>query len=116
MINEQTFNMTPDIMQAERRRYARTQVAVPIELRSQGLDVPMRLQTSDLSQGGCYVEMALTLDIGTRVDVVLWLDGHKVSTRGVVVTRHPQFGNGIEFVGMFAESERKLRDFLDSRD
>jgi c-di-GMP-binding flagellar brake protein YcgR len=106
----------PSILQAERRRYPRTQIAVQIEIRPQGIDVPMRLETTDLSLGGCYVEMALTLDIETKLDIVLWLDGQKVSTRGVVVTRHPQFGNGIEFVGMFSESERKLRCFLDSRD
>jgi len=76
----------------------------------------MRLETSDLSLGGCYVEMALTLDVGTKLDIILWLEGQKVSTRGVVVTRHPQFGNGIEFVGMFSESERRLRSFLDSHD
>ena len=116
MIKAQTWSVEPSILQAERRRYPRTQIAVQIEIRPQGIDVPMRLETTDLSLGGCYVEMALTLDIETKLDIVLWLDGQKVSTRGVVVTRHPQFGNGIEFVGMFSESERKLRCFLDSRD
>jgi hypothetical protein len=76
----------------------------------------MRLETSDLSLGGCYVEMALTLDIGTRLDIVLWLHGRKLSTRGVVVTRHPQFGNGIEFVGLFSENEHRLRAFLERND
>ena len=116
MIKAQTWSAEPSILHAERRRYPRTQIAVQIEIRPEGLDVPMRLETSDLSVGGCYVEMALTLDVGTRLDIVLWLDGQKVSTRGVVVTRHPQFGNGIEFVGMFSESFRRLHAFLDLRD
>ena len=72
----------------------------------------MRLQTSDLSLGGCYLEMAMTLDIGARLDIVLWLDEHKVNTRGIVVTRHPQFGNGISFLTISPQSEEKLRLFL----
>lgn len=76
----------------------------------------MRLQTTDLSGGGCYVEMALTLDVGTKVDIVLWLDQQKLTLRGVIVTRHPQFGNGIEFLGMSLENERKLYCYLDSHE
>ena len=47
---------------------------------------------------------------------MLWLHGRKLSTRGVVVTRHPQFGNGIEFVGLFSEDEIRLRAFLERND
>lgn len=117
MINTQCVNVeAPSILQAERRRYPRTHTAIQIEIRPAGSDVPTRLETSDLSLGGCYVEMALTLEVGTRLDIVLWLDGEKLNTRGVIVTRHPQFGNGIEFVGMFSESYERLRSFLDAHD
>lgn len=113
MINLQTWTLEQSALLAERRRHPRVQIPVQIEIRPAGMDVPMRLETTDLSLGGCYVEMALTLDVGAKLDIVLWLDGQKVSTRGVVVTRHPQFGNGIEFVGMFSDSERRLRYFLE---
>lgn len=113
MINMQTWTLEQSALLAERRRHPRVQIPVQIEIRPAGMDVPMRLETTDLSVGGCYVEMALTLDVGAKLDIVLWLDGQKVSTRGVVVTRHPQFGNGIEFVGMFSDSERRLRYFLE---
>lgn len=116
MIKTQTWNVEPSILQAERRRHPRTQVAVQIEIRPQGIDIPMRLETSDLSIGGCYVEMAMTLDVGTRLDIILWLQGQKICTRGVVVTRHPQFGNGIEFAGMFSQDEQRLREFLENHD
>lgn len=116
MIRTQTWTAEPSILQAERRRHPRTQVAVQIEIRPQGGSVPMRLETSDLSIGGCYVEMALTLDIGTCLDIVLWLEGKKISTRGTVVTRHPQFGNGIEFAGLFSKDEAILRAFLEKHD
>jgi len=75
----------------------------------------MRLETADLSLGGCYVEMATTLDIGTKLDVVVWLDHQKLIAQGVVVTRHTQFGNGIQFAGMAPEDACTLGCFLDAR-
>jgi hypothetical protein len=101
---------------AERRRHLHVQVAVQIELRPAGSNVPMRLETSDVSLGGCYVEMALTLDVGTELDIVLWLNQQKLSTKGVVVTRHPQFGNGIAFLPLSSGNETILRSFLDAHD
>jgi hypothetical protein len=78
------------------------------------MDVPMRLETTDVSLGGCYVEMAFTLDIGTKLDVVLWLGEQKLVTTGIVVTRHSQIGNGIEFTGMSSQARDMLRRFQDS--
>jgi hypothetical protein len=97
----------------ERHHSVRIPIAVAIELRVDGTDVPMRIETSDLSVGGCYVEMNLTLAVGTRLDVVLWLDGQKTVAKGNVVTCHPQFGNGIAFTGLAPEASRRLQCFLD---
>jgi c-di-GMP-binding flagellar brake protein YcgR len=116
MIKTQTSSVEQNILAAERRQYSRTQLAIQIELRPDGTNVPMRLETSDISLGGCYVEMALTLDVGTRLGIILWLDQQKVTMRGVVVTRHPQFGNGLSFLSVSAENEARLRCFLDAQD
>jgi len=74
----------------------------------------LRSQTTDISMGGCYVEMPLTLEIKSQVDMLFWLGGQKVTAKGVVVTRHPQFGNGIEFTSMSLEGQSRLRHYLDS--
>ena len=116
MIKAQTWSGDQNVLPAERRRYLRIQAAVQIEIRPEGTNVPMRLETSDLSLGGCYVEMNLTLDVGTKLDIVLWLDQQKVCTRAVVVTRHPQFGNGISFLSVSPDNEARLRAFLDAHD
>ncbi len=116
MTKAQTGTGPRNPLPAERRKYTRVQAAVQIELRPAGTDVPMRLETADVSLGGCYVEMAMTLEIGTKLDIVLWLDQQKVSTKGVVVTRHPQFGNGIQFERMSSENEAELLHFLDSHE
>jgi len=116
MIKTHTWSGEQNILAADRRQYSRIEMAVQVELRPDGTNVPMRLQSSDFSMGGCYVEMALTLEIGTRLDVVIWLDQQKVTLRAVVVTCHPQFGNGISFVSVSPENETRLRSLLDSHD
>ena len=104
----------PQGPQPERRRYPRTKVAVPVELRPEGSAVPLRVETSDLCPIGCYVEMSMTLDVGSRLSIVLWLGDEKVTAQGVVKTRHPQFGNGIELGGMSVADRDKLVRYLKS--
>jgi hypothetical protein len=84
-----------------------------IELQEEGSDVPIRTQTADVSMGGCYVQMGITLPVGTVLNLVLWLDGRKLVTKGKVVTCHPQFGNGIAFTGLTENSQEKLQQFLE---
>lgn len=114
MIKAQTLSRQLNASQEERRRYPRVRTSCQVALRPEGMDVPMRLETTDISLGGCYVEMGLTLEVGTKLDILLWLRDQKVITKGVVVTRHSQFGNGIEFMGMSSENQNMLRRFLES--
>jgi c-di-GMP-binding flagellar brake protein YcgR len=96
----------------ERRQFQRLHVAVQAELRVQGNEMPIRVETADISMGGCYVEMAVTLDVGTELNIVLWLGHEKLTIIGKVVTRHPQFGNGIEFSSLTQDARQRLRLFL----
>ena len=98
--------------QKQRRRHLRVKVAVTIELLIEKYATPLRGRTSDLSLGGCYVESMFTLELGTQVKVTLWLNDAKVVTEGVIVTRHIQVGNGIQFTNMSAQDSATLRKFL----
>jgi hypothetical protein len=75
--------------------------------------MPSRTETADLSLGGCYIEMSFTLQVGTKLDLVLWVDDEPLATKAVVVTHHPQFGNGIEFHEMSQEYQAKLERFIE---
>ena len=86
--------------------------AVQIEIRQDQSSAPIRTQTSDICANGCYVEMSITLEVGERVSIVLWLGPEKLATEGKVVTRHPQFGNGIEFVGIPEAERERLSQYL----
>jgi hypothetical protein len=56
-----------------------------------------------------------TLPIGTNLTISLWLGNTKLCTRGRVVTRFPQVGNGIEFADMRFEDQSQLKRFLAER-
>ncbi|MGZ4836392.1 MAG: PilZ domain-containing protein [Terriglobales bacterium] len=107
---------TPAAIEHDRRLHPRHALQIQIELRDEGADVPMRLETTDLSRGGCYVQLLMPLPVGTRVRVTLWLDSHSLVIHGRVVTRHPQFGNGIKFVEFEGQSEQLLKRYLDAID
>jgi hypothetical protein len=96
----------------EYRKHARRKVMVAVELQPEKAPVPLRVKTADLSIGGLYVEMMFTLEVGTKLNVVLWIDDVKVSIGGVVVTRDLQVGNGIEFIDMAPEDRATIEHFL----
>ena len=89
-------------------------VSVPAEARHLLEGFPRRGQTTNVSEGGCYIEMVQTLEPPAGVDVVLWLDDKKIRARAEVVTRHPNLGNGIRFLGMPEEDKAKLKAYLES--
>jgi len=99
---------------ADRRASPRFAVQVQIELHEAGSDVPIRTETSDLSRGGCYVQLNLTLTLGTYLHGKLWLDGSPVPFGGRVVTCHPQFGNGIMFLEFEGDGDQILARYLDA--
>ena len=100
--------------QEERRKYPRAKVAIPIEFKPEGAAVASHAETADLSLAGCYVEMSFTLAVGSKLDLVLWVNDARLATKAVVVTHHPQFGNGIEFREMSEEDRANLARFLNT--
>ena len=58
---------TAPATKSDRRLHSRHTLQVQIELRQEGSDVPMRLVTTDLSRGGCYIQMLLQLPLAVRV-------------------------------------------------
>jgi hypothetical protein len=104
----------PAVTQPDRRLHSRYTVQIQIELHEEGNEVPMRLVTTDLSRGGCYVQTMIQFPLGVRLQATLWLDGAPIVIRGVVVTRHPQFGNGIMFIQFEGQAEQLLARYLDS--
>ena len=96
----------------ERRIDPRYTVNVPIELLEEGSRIPIRVETTDLSRGGCYIKLAVPLRVGGRIRAQLQLGGQSIVARGRIVTRHPDFGNGIMFLEFEEDGEKLLRQYL----
>ena len=99
----------------ERRRYPRVKATIPVELICTGKS-PMRTATDEISLCGCYIEMMFTIDVGTKLGVVFSLNQERVGAKGLVVTKHPQVGNGIEFIEMSPEGRLKLSEYISERE
>jgi hypothetical protein len=75
-----------------------------------GSNVPNRCALSDVSEGGCYVEMPTPLTEQKDIEIVVRTLDMKVKIRGQVQAVHPGFGMGVRFVfENAAEREEVLR-------
>jgi hypothetical protein len=99
-------------MSDEKREHPRLKVRVPMELRSEASDSPIRFETTDLSRSGCYIEMLFTLEVGAEVEVRFQLGDSTLLAVGKVVTCDRNVGNGIRFTRMLPEDREELGRFL----
>ena len=99
---------------SERRRHARLKSINSVELHAESQGAPIWGKVSDLSLGGCFVEMPMPLKKDTRLKVGLWLGQEKLWLEAKVASSRPGFGIGIEFQAVAAADADKLRGFLRS--
>jgi hypothetical protein len=99
-----------------RRKFIRHKVSYPLELRDERVNTPMRVNATDISGNGCYVETVMPLTVGTALRVDLWIEDERLSPSAVVRTRDPGVGMGIEFTGLPDASKKRFQDHLDSLD
>lgn len=95
----------------ERRRYPRIKAKVPVELLCAGAP-PMRTTTDEISLCGCYIETMFTMEVGTKLELVLSISGASIHAQATVVTKYPQVGNGIDFVELADDDRRRLSEFI----
>lgn len=99
-----------------RRKFFRHRISFPLELRDERVNTPLRVNATDISGSGCYVETVMPLPIGTALRVDLWMGEERVSPSAVVRTRDPGVGMGIEFTGLPEEGKKKFQAHLDKID
>jgi hypothetical protein len=108
--------LAPPLEPNNRRRFARHRISFPLELRDERVKTPMRVNATDVSGNGCYVETILPLQLGTTLRVEFWIEEEKISTSAVVRTSDPGVGNGVEFTGLTPDSKERLQNYLDKVD
>jgi hypothetical protein len=102
--------------QDNRRKFARHKIAFPVEVRDERVNTPLRVNATDISGNGCYVETVMPLGIGTALRVDFWLGEEHLSPTAVVRTRDPGVGMGIEFTGLPEEMKKRFQAHLDKLD
>jgi CheY-like chemotaxis protein len=93
-----------------RRGEIRFPCKIGAEVYRLGTSIPNRCTLSDISEGGCYVEMPSPLAGQSGVEILVRTNEMKFKIRGQVLATHPGFGMGVRF--MFrdeAEREEILR-------
>jgi c-di-GMP-binding flagellar brake protein YcgR len=75
-------------------------------------DPPVRCQLTDLSLGGCYLDISSPFPISTRVTLSMSAAGTELRTEGVVRVMHQDKGMGVEFTQTTAEHRAGLEKFL----
>jgi len=109
-------NATVAVLPSNRRRWPRHKISFPIELRDERINTPMRINATDVSGNGCYVETILPLPIGTTLRVDFYLENQHIKVTAVIRTCDPGVGNGIEFTGMPLEGKQQFQAYLDGID
>lgn len=99
-----------------RRKFLRHKISFPLELRDERVNTPMRVNATDISGNGCYVETIMPLTVATSLKVDFWIDQEHISSSAIVRTRDPGVGMGIEFTGLTEDTKRRLQAHLDVLD
>jgi hypothetical protein len=102
--------------QDNRRKFARHKISYPLELRDERVNTPLRVNATDISGNGCYVETVMPLAVATALRVDLWIEEERLTPSAVVRTRDPGVGMGIEFTGLPEESKKRFQAHLDKLD
>src|SRR5579864_9088664 len=98
-----------------RRSQARYACRIGAEVYRTGTSVPNHCCLTDLSSGGCYLEVPLPFAPGASVEILVRTYELKLRLRGTVQASHPGYGMGVAFELKTKEEQanvKKLTDFV----
>ncbi len=75
-------------------------------------DPPVRCQLTDLSVGGCYLEIASPFPVSSRVTLSMRAAGVEVRAEGIVRVMYPEKGMGVEFTQATPQHREAVEKFL----
>jgi c-di-GMP-binding flagellar brake protein YcgR len=75
-------------------------------------DPPVKCQLTDLSLGGCYLEIQSPFPVSTRVTLSMRAAALELRAEGVVRVMHPERGMGVEFTQATPQHREGLEKFL----
>lgn len=101
---------------SNRRRRARHKISFNLELRDERTNIPLRVNATDISGNGCYVETIMPIPVGTALRVDFWMEDEHVNSSAIVRTCDPGVGMGIEFLGLNPDLQDRFQALLEKMD
>lgn len=96
----------------ERRKHIRYPCAGEALVGQCGSDVSLEAQLSDISLGGCYLDMMNPLPAETEVELTVRVGARQIRGRGRVRASRQGFGMGIAFTEMSPEDFGTLKELI----
>jgi len=95
-----------------RRGETRLTCKLGAEIYGANRSVPNFCTLSDISEGGCYVEMPSPLSGESNVEILVRTARTKLKVRGQVIATHPGFGMGVRFIFRDSAAREELLRLL----
>jgi CheY-like chemotaxis protein len=96
-----------------RRTQARYACRLGAEVYRTGVSVPHHCCLTDLSSGGCYLEVPMSFPQGSSVEIVVRTYEMKLRLRGTVQASHPGYGVGVAFELKAKEEQANVNKLID---
>lgn len=96
-----------------RRTQDRYNCRIGAEVYRTGTPVPNYCCLTDLSSGGCYLEVSLPFPAGSSVEILVRTYELKLRLRGTVQASHPGYGMGIAFELKTKEEQMSVKKLID---
>jgi hypothetical protein len=96
-----------------RRGQTRYACRLGAEVYQRGSSVRNYCHLSDLSPGGCYLEMPLAFAQGSPVEIVVRTYEMKLRLSGEVKASHPGYGMGVSFILNTKDERRGVQQLID---
>jgi len=96
----------------ERRQHPRYLCCGDAEIYAHDAKHPERGRLSDISRGGCFVEMLPPIAVDAKVSVVLLIAQRRIRAEGRVRSLLPNFGVGVQFLRFEPEDLQRLEEVL----
>jgi CheY-like chemotaxis protein len=96
-----------------RRGQTRYACRLGAEVYQRGSSVRNYCHLSDLSPGGCYLEMPLAFAQGSLVEIVVRTQEMKLGLSGVVKASHPGYGMGVSFILNTKDERHGVQQLID---
>ena len=94
----------------ERRRFPRVSCRIEATVLDELSAMNLTVKVTDISFGGCYVEMLAPLPVKSSVELTLDTSQGAIHARGKVVAAQTGMGMGIAFTAISPEDSEKLRE------